>query len=123
MEDRTSIDPMDNVGDVLMKMAEGNPGAITVMMNIMKIAGQDGVFYLLHLDDMNIRGTQIWIGYKDYCGEDINKFIECIKGRDKKMVDCINKQGRMGNHEYMAVQHGGSNPGGRLLLGNNKSIL
>lgn len=104
---RKELNLTDTVKDVLVKMAEGNPGAITVMMGMME-KNKDGLAYILHLDDMNIRGTQIWIGYKDYCGQDMDKFIGCIKNRDKGMVDCINNVGRMGNHKDIAVQSGAS---------------
>ena len=42
----------------------------------------DGIFDILSLDDMNMRGSQIWVAYKDHCGQDIEKFIACIKERE-----------------------------------------
>ncbi|MDJ0952458.1 MAG: hypothetical protein QNJ81_02140 [Acidimicrobiia bacterium] len=89
---REKIDLKDNLKDVIVKMAEGNPGGLTVMMKIMEVDPMDGLFRLLDLDDMNIRGSQIWVGYKDHCGQDIATFIEKIKDRDPEMVDTINRE-------------------------------
>jgi len=47
---------------------------------------------LLSLDDMNMRGSQIWVGYKGHCGEDIEKFVQCINDRDSNMVEVVNKE-------------------------------
>ena len=58
---------------------------------------------ILNLDDMNIRGSQVWLGYKDHCGEDIEKFVQCAKNRDESMVEAINA-----NSEEVAVRHGAS---------------
>jgi hypothetical protein len=59
--------------DTLILMAEGNPGALNVLIELEK---SDNLVWAMHLDDMNIRGTQIWLGYKDYCKQDLNKFVE-----------------------------------------------
>lgn len=85
-------------------MSEGNPGAISVLTKL--LTREDGIAAMLHLDDMNIRGTQIWIGFKDHCGCDIDKFFEAISTRDEGMVTTINKEGEMGNHAELAVKSG-----------------
>jgi hypothetical protein len=86
-----------NTNSTLGLMAEGNPGAISVLASLLK--EENGIFLVLGLDDMNIRGTQIWIGYKDYCRSDIERFIECVLHRDKGMVETINKEKLAGNHK------------------------
>lgn len=94
--------------DCLVAMAEGNPGAITVLSEILQ-KDPHGLITVLHLDDMNIRGPQIWVGYKDFCGQDIHKFIECVKNRDGEMIDAINNEMRMDkNWNEWAVTSGGS---------------
>lgn len=113
---RKRIDPTQSVLQLIMMMSEGNPGAVNVISQMLKQDDVDGVFMLLHLDDMNIRGTQIWIGYKDHCKQDIKAFMECVKKRDKDMIEVINKQGLLGNHDQIAVKHGGSYNGGRKLF-------
>ncbi len=41
---------------------------------------------------MNIRGSQIWVGYKDHCKQDIEAFKTAISQRDQAMVDTINSE-------------------------------
>ena len=72
-------------------MCEGNPGGMRVIMDIVAQLGQTkAVMKILMLDDMNIRGDQIWIAYKDWAGQHIPKFIEGITNRDPKMIKIVN---------------------------------
>ena len=106
----------DNLMDWMVKMAEGNPGALTVLLTAMKEKGaQEMGELILFLDDMNIRGKQIWIGYKEYCGCDIDKFADCIKEKDQVMIDKINEIGRKGDHSWKAVPHSASVLGRKFL--------
>lgn len=91
----------DTMEEIITKLASGNPGALRVVMDILK-NDEYGLFLLFGLDDMAIKGPAIWVGYKDYCKQDIQKFIDCIQTRDKGMVDCILKEG------YHAQTHGAS---------------
>lgn len=50
-----------------------------------------GSLYLLALDDMNIRGNYVNYAY-DYCNNDMQVFIEKIRGRDCEMVDYVNQR-------------------------------
>lgn len=90
MRKKISLDM--SVLDIVTEMSEGNPGALTVMMDLISKNPDSGVFTLLHLDDMNIRGSQIWVGYKDYAGEDIAKFEEAVIARNPEMVNIINME-------------------------------
>jgi hypothetical protein len=94
--------------DMAVKMSEGNPGALSVLIQLMEM-GMDGFMVIMHLDDMNIRGSQIWVGYKDFCGEDIEKFKETVEARSPEMVEVINQMpsGALGTEEK-AVTNGGS---------------
>lgn len=55
------------------------------------LGGQLFLVYMniLALDDMNIRGEQIKYAY-EYCDNDITTFIQCIRARDKNMIDYVN---------------------------------
>jgi hypothetical protein len=93
MSGREKITSSDTTMDTIIKLSEGNPGGLTVIKQVLqKSEGFDGVMRLLDLDDMNMRGPQIWVGYKDHCGEDINKFIEAVKNRDPDMIKTVNSQ-------------------------------
>jgi len=101
------IQGTDSPKDMVVKMCEGNPGALNVLMMLLtNDAGEPNeamrVFDLLHLDDMGMRGPSIWVGYKDHCGEDLTKFRAAIRARDPEMVATIVKEG------YPAVTSGAS---------------
>lgn len=78
----------DSFMQVMIKMAEGNPGAATVL-GMMMSESEDNIINILNLDDMGIRGSSIWICYKDHCKRDMPMLIECIKNRDKDMLHTV----------------------------------
>ena len=71
--------------ELIGKMSEGNPGAIATMTQLadMKLVRA--------LDDMNMRGCQIWAAYKDFAGQDIDKLKSAIKIRDPAMIKKVNQ--------------------------------
>lgn len=88
---REKIELDDSIIDVIVKMSEGVPGAIVGLTELIK-SDKDGFFLMLGLDDMNIRGSQIWEAYKYLYNENGEKFAQAIKARDKHMVDFINQE-------------------------------
>ena len=108
VELREPIDIAAGGMDLIVKMSEGNPGALRVLMELLPI---DPIL-VLHLDDMNIRGWQVWVGYKDHCNYDLSLFTKCIQDRDQKMIETIN--GQRGPDGPLAVISGASYPGGRI---------
>ena len=106
----------ENLMDWMLKMAEGKPAVLVVLLTVMKEKGAQEVGELiLFLDDMNIRGAQIWTGYKDYCGCDIDKFIECVDKKDQGMIDKINEESRKANIPWKVVPHSASVLGREFL--------
>jgi hypothetical protein len=84
-----------SVRDVVVEMSEGNPGAINVMMSIINSSDEmrgsiPAAMILLHLYDMNIRGPQIWLAYKDWAGQDLGKLIKAVMARDLELVTFLN---------------------------------
>ena len=107
---RTSIAFTEDITDTMAKMSEGNPGALTVLINAAKtLEPVKNVAFLMHLDDMNIRGAQIWVGYKDHCGQYLDKFVEKVESRDSDMVKVINDElTRYDPNAEIAVTQGAS---------------
>lgn len=105
MRCRRKIDSTMSTFDVIQIMSNGNIGAFTTLMKLVKL---EETLCLLHLDDMNIREDMIWYGFKDYCGQNMEKFINCIKDRSEDMINCINEYCEMSNHEHRAVEMGAS---------------
>lgn len=125
MEKRTKLELSDTTQDVVIKLSEGNPGGLTVIVSMLKEEREDSLLLLLSMDDMNIRGSQIWIAFKDYInklikdkderiGEDwdeskrVGFLMDLIMKRDKGMVDFINENRMNTGTDYMACCHGAS---------------
>lgn len=104
---REKITLEDNGLNTIFKMSEGNPGAIKGLTSLIKDDFMNGYMLMLGLDDMNMRGSQIWTAYKYYCNEDIEKFKEVIHNRDNDMVAFVNEQQASLNGEK-AVTSGAS---------------
>ena len=88
MRDEIKADMETN--EVLMIMSEGNPGALRVCMDLLAGKQPEGFMNLLNMDDMNIRGSHIWLAYKDVCGEDLDVFQEKLSTRDSGFVATLN---------------------------------
>ncbi len=88
---RPKIELGDTMLDTIYKISEGVPGAIVGITKLME-SDEAGFMLLLGLDDMNIRGSQVWEAYKYLYNEDAKKFAEAVKNRDKNMVDFINQE-------------------------------
>jgi hypothetical protein len=66
----------------IIKMSEGNPGALTVCLRLLKEVPyydpdniMEGLGVLLLLDTLGIYGSRIWMFYKDFCKENIGHVI------------------------------------------------
>ncbi len=82
---RISLD--DTFLSTATKMSEGNPGALTVLIQLMKNADSldpdsalGGFGSILNLDSMGIYGSHIWILYKYVCGENLRNMIGILRG-------------------------------------------
>lgn len=89
MKDRKKIRMDMSIMDVCLLMSEGNPGALSVLAQLMK--EENGLFIILDLDDMGIRGSQIWVAYKDGCDSSIEKLKAFCRDRTQSIVDIVNK--------------------------------
>ena len=86
MNTKTRIELTDSVMSAIMKMAEGNPGALTVCINLYKDGGKidpddfmGGFGPILALDSYGIYGSRIWMFYKDVCKENLAEMIGVMR--------------------------------------------
>ena len=100
-----------NIGEIILVMSDGIPGAIIVMANC--IAKSDsidpqnmlgGLGIILDLDTLKIYGSDIWILYSRYCWEDLTKFMAVLRAWQLGFL--TDQQVRDGdfNSEEMLVQ-------------------
>lgn len=78
---------------ILVEFAEGNPGAITAMLALMKAAPEidpDSAFGpmspLFSLDNLDCYGSRIWMLYKDVCGQDVHKVLGLMRANQLGFV-------------------------------------
>ncbi len=82
----------DTIPNILVKMSEGNPGALSVLMEIIAAKKEAAIMLILTLDNLDIRGQYIWVGFKDYCEQDLEVFCNKVQSRDQDMIDFIEKE-------------------------------
>lgn len=82
----SKINGNDSTMEALLKMSDGNPGAISVLMQIIEKAesidpqgAMGGTGAVLMMDTCEIYGADIWMLYKDVCGEDLTKTIGILR--------------------------------------------
>jgi hypothetical protein len=65
--EKNRIQPTDTGMVALLKVCEGNPGAITVCTHFVKLT--DSLMAIQTFDSLGIYGSRIWMLYKDVCKE------------------------------------------------------
>jgi hypothetical protein len=99
----------DNLQSIFIKMAEGNPGALTAMMQMFKATptvDPDDIFgglgVLLSLDSFGIYGTDIYVLFSDICDRDAAKTIAVLRATqlglfsNVKLADACHRQDHSG---------------------------
>lgn len=83
----TKIQLTDTPQDVVMKLSDGNPGALSVCMQILFEGAEidpdgfgGGLGALLGLDSLGIYSSRIWMLYKDVCGQDLPTTLAMLRG-------------------------------------------
>jgi hypothetical protein len=72
------INLMDSTMDGVMKMVEGNPGAVTAVLQMIQHPDPRGLLLFMYLDDWQVYGSDIWVLYKDCCGQDIDNMFRLM---------------------------------------------
>ena len=83
----------DTILSATMKLSEGNPGALRVCMDLLQHSGaidpdsaMGGLGSLLCLDTEGIYGPQIWMLYKDVCGENLVNMVAVLRAMQLGIV-------------------------------------
>lgn len=76
----------DSIQSSMIKLADGNPGAISVMCELYKKTPEidpdsalGGLGSLFSLDSDGIYGSRIWMLYKDCCGQDLVRMCAAFR--------------------------------------------
>lgn len=94
MNNNTRITLTDDMRTILVKMCDGNPGALNVLITLVKESEKidlDAAFgpytHLLNLDSAGIYGPSIWVLFKDTCGQNIVNFVAVIRAWQLGIID------------------------------------
>lgn len=104
----------DSAMSAIMKMVDGNPGAISVLVTLMKEEARidpdsafGGIGTLLALDTLGIYGSNIWILYKDVCKQNAVNMVLLFRANQlgfvtsKAIKDASNDQTRSSNFDFV----------------------
>lgn len=75
----------DSKREIVTKLSEGNPGALNVILELLDSSRIDpdsvlgGFGNLLSLDTHGIYGSNIWLLYKDCCGQSILNVVTVLR--------------------------------------------
>lgn len=76
----------DSGQDIVIKMSDGNPGAVTAILELLQCSAKidpdnalGGLGIILNLDSNNIYGTDIYVLWNDICDRNIIKMIAVIR--------------------------------------------
>lgn len=99
----------DNAMSAVIKMCEGNQGAITALVEILKCAKQvdpddkmGGLGKILVLDTLGIYGTDIYVLWNDICDRNTSKMIAILRAyqfgfiASQILKDACHRQDRSG---------------------------
>lgn len=106
------IDLNDSTVDIVMKMSDGNLGAINVLMQLLSQATNDidpdnllrGFGAILQLDSIGIYGTDIYILNNDICGRELPKMLAVLRATQLGLFsrdilkDACHRQDRSGRN-------------------------
>lgn len=81
------INLADSTMSVVLKMSDGNPGAMNVIIEMLQPESSKidpdsvigGMMKLLSLDTLGIYGTDIYVLHNDICGRDMSKTFAVLR--------------------------------------------
>lgn len=82
-------DLQNEVVGILVHMADGNPGAITAIEKMFEVDFERSAEVLGTLNALGIRGSHLWVCFKDICNQDAEAFMDLVL---KDMGTTISKQ-------------------------------
>lgn len=76
----------DDPRSAITKMCKGNPGALSVLVELCNKGHEidpdafaGGMTHLMSLDSLNIYGPDVWMLYKDVCGQRISHMVAVLR--------------------------------------------
>lgn len=93
----------------LVAMAEGNPGAMTVIGKMLKcdidpshIMGP--MAGIMMLDNLDIYGSDIWLLYKEACKENVERMVGLLRCCQMGIVPCMDIVGMIEDASTISIE-------------------
>lgn len=69
-----------SLDEIVVKLAEGNPGAVTVLASCRNLLNDNTTFIDLckRIDELELYGSKIWETHKDRCNQNTSEFIKLV---------------------------------------------
>lgn len=84
------INSEDTFQDVMTKLSEGNPSAMTALSDTLDTKGLTEFMKLsLRLDLLDIYGSDIWRLYSDHCEENADQFYDLLMKDQERVQDIL----------------------------------
>jgi hypothetical protein len=78
--------------DMIIRIGNGNPGAIGAMANTtrdMKLDSSGALLFLEKIESLSLAGPKIWVAYKDWGGQDTQTFYDGVMSGNKDMLKVV----------------------------------
>lgn len=76
------IEINDTIESIIVKLSEGNPGAMRTLFEIMQFKGNNPFYFLetfLAIDNMKLYGSYLYMLWNDCCKNNIEKVFKVIE--------------------------------------------
>ena len=78
MNTKTRLTSEMSIKEAIIEMSEGNPGALTCMMEMID-SNPMALLDILYFDSLGIYGSKIYMLWNDCCDRDMNKLNETLR--------------------------------------------
>ena len=78
MNTKTRLTSEMSIKEAIIEMSEGNPGALTCMMEMID-SNPMAMLDILYFDSLGIYGSKIYMLWNDCCDRDMNKLNETLR--------------------------------------------
>lgn len=102
---KSRIELTDTTQSAIVKMAEGNPGALSALVDIVNTTPHvdpdnlfGGIGVIMSLDTLRIYGPRIWMLYKDVCKQNANRAIGLLRANQLGLLHDIDLHDAIDNN-------------------------
>ena len=101
--EREEIHYVDNK-NTMLALAENERNAFKILKHLYKNV-ENAPLMFIYLEDMNIRGKQIELGYL-ICEKNLEKFCQYVEFKNEYFIQCLNMASYLYNVEDKAIKQG-----------------